>query len=99
MRKNTIVYPQQWPQKKTRPTEILDIEIRETNVLRATVKAEGYTVWLGPEFVDFDREISWNGRVGEVKPDPMLLLEDVRTRCDRQHPFWAKIDPSQRPWK
>jgi hypothetical protein len=26
-----------------------------------------------------------------VRPDVSVLLEDVRTRADRQHPFWAKL--------
>jgi hypothetical protein len=27
-----------------------------------------------------------------IRPDVRVLLEDVRTRGDRQHPFWARID-------
>jgi hypothetical protein len=26
-----------------------------------------------------------------VQPDLNVLLEDARTRADRQHPFWAKV--------
>jgi hypothetical protein len=25
-------------------------------------------------------------------PDNAVLLEDARTRGDRQHPFWARVD-------
>ena len=28
-----------------------------------------------------------------VEPDLGVILEDVRTRGDRQHPFWASIEP------
>jgi hypothetical protein len=28
----------------------------------------------------------------EIKPSAGVLLEDVRTRGDRQHPFWAKVE-------
>jgi hypothetical protein len=27
-----------------------------------------------------------------VQPDLKVLLEDVRTRGDRLHPFWAKVE-------
>lgn len=29
---------------------------------------------------------------GGVRPDLKVLLEDVRTRGDRLHPFWAKVE-------
>ena len=56
------------------------------------------TVWLSPELVDFNeqlvvevnnRAISPRDRI--VQPDLNVLLEDARTRADRQHPFWAKL--------
>jgi hypothetical protein len=56
------------------------------------------TVWLSPDLVDFgqplvvevnNRTISPRDRM--VRPDVGVLLEDVRTRADRQHPFWAKL--------
>jgi hypothetical protein len=49
--------------------------------------------------VDFSKPIKLtiNGRQlpaakTNVKPDPVVLLEDVRTRADRHRPFWARID-------
>ena len=27
-----------------------------------------------------------------IRADLRVLLEDVRTRGDRQHPFWARVD-------
>ena len=30
-----------------------------------------------------------------IEPDLRVLLEDVRTRGDRQNPFWAKVDISR----
>ncbi|HEY2828414.1 MAG TPA: alpha/beta hydrolase fold domain-containing protein, partial [Pirellulales bacterium] len=56
------------------------------------------TVWLSPEMVDFSRPIiiSQNGsRLGSpssIGPDVTVLLEDVRSRGDRHHPFWAKVE-------
>jgi len=28
----------------------------------------------------------------EIKPTMSVLLEDARTRAERQHPFWAKVE-------
>ena len=55
------------------------------------------TVWLSPKMLNFKQRatITVNGRrIGDQKihPDLGTLLEDVRTRGDRQHPFWAKIE-------
>jgi hypothetical protein len=27
-----------------------------------------------------------------IEPNLLVLLEDARTRGDRQHPFWAKVE-------
>ena len=35
-----------------------------------------------------------NGPDQMIRPDLHVLLEDVRTRGDRQHPFWAKLEGS-----
>ena len=36
--------------------------------------------------------VTINGRRQlNIEPDLETLLEDVRTRGDRQHPFWAKV--------
>ena len=51
------------------------------------------TIWLSREMVDFDELVIINGRSRTVTPSAQVLLEDVRTRGDRQHPFWAK-EPS-----
>jgi hypothetical protein len=46
--------------------------------------------------VDFSQRISVSiaGKTyrDPVEPSAAVLLEDVRTRGDRQHPFWAKIE-------
>ena len=56
------------------------------------------TVWLSPEIVDFNRPIvvtQGSTRLAPsntIHPDPLVLLEDARTRADRKHPFWAKVE-------
>ena len=43
--------------------------------------------------VNFDDPLIINGRTRtDIKPSASVLLEDVRTRADRQHPFWAKFE-------
>jgi hypothetical protein len=32
-----------------------------------------------------------------VQPDEGVLLEDLRTRGDRQHPFWAVLESTRGP--
>lgn len=53
-------------------------------------------VWLSPELVDFEKPLNVYarnlGRVRDPQPDIGVLLDDVRTRGDRQHPFWAKVE-------
>jgi hypothetical protein len=41
--------------------------------------------------------VSFNGReTKDVQPDIAVMLEDVRVRSDRQHPFWARVDARSR---
>ncbi len=55
------------------------------------------TIWLSPELVDFNERVElFVGTRSSVRrtvnPDLAVLLEDARTRADRQHPFWARVD-------
>jgi hypothetical protein len=53
------------------------------------------TVWLSPDLVAFNNslKVDINGdNKRKVQPQIETLLEDVRTRGDRQHPFWAKVE-------
>jgi predicted esterase len=88
----SMVNPASWPDPRARPASV---EARIVNN-RVTVKtgAESATVWLSPELVDFDREVTVviNQRdLKDVAPSAEVMLEDVRARGDRQHPFWAKV--------
>jgi predicted esterase len=78
-----------WP-----PKAKLQVEGKrmQTNSLRYTVGKHKASVWLSPELVDFAKPIELNGKSRNVTPSIEVMLEDVRTRVDRQHPFWAKVD-------
>jgi len=60
-----------------------------------SLAAKGATIWMSPEEVDFGKRVTLYFRSDkkslDVTPSLETLLEDVRTRADRQHPFWAKV--------
>ena len=94
----TMVDPVKWPPRGVTAAYVKG-RITPTNGVNVScVRANRITVWLSPEMVDFSRRINVSvnarrlTRGGTIKPDPRVLLEDVRTRGDRQHPFWAKIE-------
>ena len=93
-----MVHPTDWASGKITPAHVQGRRQSENNLSAKTV-AERTTIWLGPDFVNFDAplKVSFNGRKltlpeGSARPSLGVLLEDVRTRGDRQRPFWAKIE-------
>ena len=59
------------------------------------------TLWLGPEFVDFNKRIEIQGRgsfKGIVRPDNKTILNDVLRRSDVQHPYWGKLKLIRGDW-
>lgn len=69
------------------------------NIIRIKSKGEEARIGLSPEFVDFNVriEVYFNGKKispsnGTILPNVLTQLEDVRTRADRQHPYWALLD-------
>jgi pimeloyl-ACP methyl ester carboxylesterase len=91
----SIVVPLAWPRPQARVANT-EATIGPNNRVRVKSAASQVTVWLSPEMVDFSEriEVSINGRVKgrDVEPSLKVLLEDVRTRADRFHPFWAKVN-------
>ncbi len=70
-------------------------------ILGPSNAGSGATLWLAPEYFNFDNPIEISGRGGEkgdVKPSTAVILNDVRVRGDRQHPFWARIDSVGSKW-
>jgi predicted esterase len=93
-----IVEPEQWPPPRNTTPVKISANVLATNGVTTNGGLGDVTVWLSPEVVDFSRPMAI--RVGStsilkgsrVEPDLRVLLEDVRTRADRQHPFWAKVE-------
>jgi pimeloyl-ACP methyl ester carboxylesterase len=94
----TMVSPADWPPSRGARPARLRGQRMAVNKLWISLQAEKVTVWLSPELVDLDEPLvvevnnrSIGPRDRLVRPDLKVLLEDVRTRADRQHPFWAKL--------
>ena len=59
-------------------------------------------IWLSPELIDFTRPVTvmLDGErllKGQPTIDLRVMLEDLRLRSDRLHPFWAVVDSARDP--
>ena len=74
----------------------LETKAQQPNLFRVGPPqlGSGATLWLAPDFVNFEEKVRIQGR-GQfndfVAPSNRVLLEDVRRRGDRKHPFWANV--------
>lgn len=89
----SMVLPASWPQPKAKEART-EAHITDNNNIWVQSAASDVTIFLAPELIDFNQRISVNGHKEDVVPKVDELLEDVRTRCDRQHPFWTVIRSS-----
>ncbi len=94
----STVLPVNWPPESGVRPAVTEGRILENSRVTLRTGAERATVWLSPDMVDFTQRVgvSINGRsYGQrIEPSAQVLLEDARTRGDRQHPFWARVDDS-----
>ncbi|MBT4010944.1 MAG: peptidase [Planctomycetaceae bacterium] len=93
-----ITLPLQWPRKEARDA-LLEAEIGINNRIRVKSPAKIITVYLNPDIIDFQENVSLN-LSGKTQNEPIVpnlevMLEDVRTRGDRLNPFWAKVTLSR----
>src|SRR5262249_46638340 len=97
-----MVEPTDWPPPRNTKPVVIKCRVLATNGISITTGNSKVTAWLSPEIVDFSKPIQAtlnnspiNAKLGAkamIAPDLRVMLEDVRTRADRQHPFWAKIE-------
>ena len=92
----TMVLPENWPPARFGQPFSLSAKAGTSNKINARCGADQVRIWLSPEVIDFQRPLtiylgSRRLHQGEITPDVDVLLEDLRTRCDYQHPFWAVI--------
>lgn len=72
--------------------------ITKAESIRVQTGARQVTVWLSPEMADLKRRLSITIKgqsqpnTAQITPEVAVLLEDARTRGDRLHPFWAKVE-------
>ena len=93
-----MVLPVNWPPANAVRPVTVKARLTAANGVSVTTGSDQVTVWLSPQMLNFKQRVSIvvngkkiNGREPFVKPDLRTLLEDVRTRGDRQHSFWAKF--------
>ena len=98
MPEKLVADPEHWPPKRIHTLKGSG-KIRENEEkthIRVSSGRAPTTIWLAPELVDFEKrlQISVSGfpDVRRAAPDIEVMLEDARTRGDRMHPFWARID-------
>jgi len=90
---NLTILPAEWPKSGVRGGTYEARIVGNRAVVSA--KARKVTVWLSPEIVNFAEKVSVtinNKDTRNVTPSTSVLLEDVRARGDRQHPFWAQVE-------
>jgi predicted esterase len=95
---NQMVDPASWPPPRgTLPMNPV-FKVLQPNGVSVDLHSAHVTLWLSPDWVNFDRPITirFNSErlalKQPIKPSLEVMLEDVRTRGDRQHPFWAKVE-------
>ncbi|MBI1247412.1 peptidase [bacterium] len=95
----SLVLPANYPQPRSSPVQI-EAKVLATNGVRVDSGTGQANIYLTPDLVNFDERITViydNRNYGNgVVPSTEVMLEDVRSRGDRIHPFWAKIDTNKR---
>jgi predicted esterase len=94
----SVVLPVNWPPDNSFRAARTEGKVLENNHINLRTGADRAAVWLAPEMVDFSQrvQVAIDGRskTQMVDPSAKTLLDDVRTRGDRQHPFWATVAAS-----
>ena len=103
---NKVYHPELYDLRPEYPkTMKISGSIKRENLFRLeptnTKLGKESTLWLGPEFVDFDKRIEIQGRgsyKGIVKPANKTILEDLLRRGDVQHPYWGRLKLIRGSW-
>ncbi len=93
-----VADPHRWPPRRIRTLKVSGKILTSDEGTRVVVRSgkAPTTIWLSPRLVDFQRPLrvdcqGFRGVEGPA-PDIGVILEDARTRGDRLHPFWARVD-------
>jgi predicted esterase len=98
----TVLLPAQWPPGAGYQPATIEAVLTPGNTVNVRSGASRTRVWLSPELVDFSRNltITVDGERtyrGIPQADLWTLLEDLRLRVDRHHPFWQVVDTTAGP--
>jgi dienelactone hydrolase len=104
-----MVDPIAWPPPRGTQAVRTEAKLTPNDRIYVSTGAGTVRIWLSPKMLSFESRpvITVNGnrlntRAGDDGRDPFedldllreTILEDVRTRGDRQQPFWVKIESS-----
>ncbi len=94
----SIVEPVNWPPGRGIRAAEVRAKIQANGDIYVPGTGVSATIWFAPEMLNPGRDkidVHLGGRrhTADVSPNLNVLLDDVRTRGDRQHPFWAKFSP------
>jgi predicted esterase len=97
----SVIHPVEWTGERAPRGSALQISGKYltdsdgNGIVKVSCGASKVNVWLAPEMVDFSKKFTVfiNGKKvpGTMAPNLIHLLEDARTRGDRQHPFWLHV--------
>jgi predicted esterase len=95
----SMVAPDQWPLPRGSLPMTTKAGAIKPNGVQVETGAAQVTVWLSPDVVNLSQRVTVkvNGKMipagsAALAGDIPTMLEDARTRADRQHPFWSKVD-------
>lgn len=97
LKPNVAINPLLWDYAERTRAGKVDAAIGAENQVRVGQgPTDSFTVWLSPDMgLDMSKRISVRYRSRphyvDYQGDLSVMLEDVRTRADRKHPFWAKV--------
>ena len=102
-----VTWPQTWKDGKLKALAI-EGEIKPEGadnhfIVKPAKAGRSMTLWLSDDYVNFEKEIRISGRGRNfrqaVTPSTKVMLEDARTRGDRLHPYWARLDCIDSKWR
>jgi hypothetical protein len=94
---SSTMLPSEWGIKRIRRPTQLEGSIRDKENVIVKTGTESATIFLSPELVDLESKITVRVNAKklnspDLNPKSEVILEDARTRGDRKHPFWVRLD-------
>lgn len=94
-----IVEPKDWPPPRNVSRVGTTATVNANNGINISTNAGKVTIWLSPEVIDLQQRTAitvkgsrLRANVPFIEPSVAVMLEDARTRADRLHAFWAKVE-------